>query len=97
MMPRPWFCLAALSGVLALVGIDMTVLNVTLPHLTEQLGASTSEKLWMVNAYSLLMAGFLPGFGALSDRIGHRKMLCGGLLATSFGLTCTNPLPKLRP
>lgn len=37
MTPRPWFCLAALSGVLALVGIDMTVLNVTLPHLTEQL------------------------------------------------------------
>ncbi|TBX99064.1 hypothetical protein E0J21_33410 [Rhizobium laguerreae] len=32
--------------------------NVALPHLTEQLGASTSEKLWMVNAYSSLMAGF---------------------------------------
>ncbi len=76
---RPWLCFAALSGALALIGIDMTVLNVALPHLSMQLGASTSEKLWMVNAYSLLMAGLLPGFGALSDRIGHRKMLCSGL------------------
>ncbi|MDK1494248.1 MFS transporter [Sinorhizobium sp. 7-81] len=81
MIPRPWLCLAALSGALGLIGIDMTVLNITLPHLTEQLGASTSEKLWMVNGYSLLMAGLLPGFGALSDRIGHRRMLCTGLVA----------------
>jgi len=81
---RPWLCLAALSGALAIIGIDMTVLNVALPHLTEQLGASTSEKLWMVNAYSLLMAGLLPGFGALSDRIGHRKMVYSGLMA--FGV-----------
>lgn len=82
---NPWVVLAVISGALAMVGVDMTVLNVALPTLAHELGATTSEKLWMVNAYSLVMAGLLPGFGALADRVGHRTMLLAG--ATVFGLS----------
>lgn len=82
---NPWVILAIVSAGLFLVGIDMTVLNVALPILAYELGATTSEKLWMVNAYSLVLAGLLPGFGTLSDRVGHRRMFIAGL--TVFGLS----------
>lgn len=81
---NPWLVLAIISGALLLIGIDMTVLNVALPRLSQELGATNSDKLWMVNAYSLIMAGLLPGFGTLADKIGHRTMLLSGLLV--FGL-----------
>jgi len=82
---NPWVVLAIISGALLLIGIDMTVLNVALPRLTQELSASTSEKLWMVNAYSLVMAGLLPGFGTLADRVGHRTILIWGMAI--FGLS----------
>ncbi len=81
---NPWLVLAIISGALLLIGIDMTVLNVALPRLSQELGATNSDKLWMVNAYSLIMAGLLPGFGTLADKIGHRTMLLAGLAV--FGL-----------
>lgn len=76
---HPWRVLAIISCALLPIGIDMTVLNVALPRLTQDLGATNADKLWMVNAYSLVMAGLLPGFGALADRIGHRRMLLAGI------------------
>lgn len=76
---NPWTGLAVISLALLPIGIDMTVLNVALPRLTIELGSTNADKLWMVNAYSLVMAGLLPGFGALSDRIGHRTLLLIGL------------------
>lgn len=85
MTRSPWFVLMIVSAGLFMVGVDMTVLNVALPTLARDLGATTSDKLWMVNAYSLVMAGLLPGFGTLSDRIGHRTMFIAGLVI--FGLS----------
>lgn len=82
-----WLVLAIVGGGLSLIGVDMTVLNVALPILVQELGATNAEKLWMVNAYSLTLAGLLPGCGALSDRIGHRKMFVLGLVI--FGVSST--------
>lgn len=82
---NPWLVLVIVSAGLFLVGVDMTVLNVALPALAHELGATTSDKLWMVNSYSLVLAGMLPGFGTLSDRIGHRRMFIAGLIV--FGLS----------
>ena len=84
---NPWLVLAIISSALLLIGIDMTVLNVALPSLSQQLGATTTEKLWMVNAYSLVMAGLLPGFGTLADRVGSRTILIWGLIV--FGVSST--------
>ncbi|WP_368082342.1 MFS transporter [Klebsiella oxytoca] len=72
------------SVALFLVVVDMTVLNVALPVLARELNATNAEKLWMVNTYSLVLAGLLPGCGTLSDRIGHRKVFTAGLII--FGL-----------
>ncbi|MDR3468220.1 MAG: MFS transporter [Xanthobacteraceae bacterium] len=79
-----WLILLTVSSALALVVIDMTVLYTALPGLTHELAATTSEKLWIVMAYGLVVAGLLPGFGALGDRLGHKRTFVGGLVV--FGV-----------
>lgn len=75
-----WLVLAVLSLALLLVAIDMTVLYIALPTLTNLLGASSSEKLWIVNMYPLIVAGLLLGAGTLGDRIGHQRLFVIGLV-----------------
>ena len=48
-----WLILAIVTSTLFLIIIDMTVLYTALPRLTQALGATASEKLWIVNAYPL--------------------------------------------
>lgn len=79
-----WLVLAILSSALLLITVDVTVLYTALPRLTADLSASASEKLWIVNAYPLVVAGLLPGLGTLGDRLGHRKLFVAGLAV--FGL-----------
>ncbi len=74
-----WCILAIVSCAVFLISVDMTVLYTALPRLTHDLGASASEKLWIINAYTLVVAGLLPGFGTLGDRLGHKRMLLTGL------------------
>src|SRR5690606_15565775 len=69
---------------LFLIVIDMTVLYTALPHLTLALHATASEKLWIVNAYPLAVAGLLPGMGALSDRYGPKRLFVSGMAV--FGI-----------
>lgn len=80
MFPRNrWLVLATVSSALFLIVIDMTVLYTALPRLTHDLGATATEKLWIVNAYPLVVAGLLPGLGGLGDRVGHKRMFLSGL------------------
>ncbi len=74
-----WLILAIVSSALLLIVVDMTVLYTALPRLTHDLGASASEKLWIVNAYALVVAGLLPGLGTLGDRLGHKTPFIVGL------------------
>jgi DHA2 family multidrug resistance protein-like MFS transporter len=73
-----WLVLGIVSSALFLIVIDMTVLYTALPRLT--LAATATEKLWIVNAYPLVVAGLLPGLGALGDRLGHKQMFMAGLV-----------------
>lgn len=92
-----WFVLAIVSSALFLIVIDMTVLYTALPRLTHDLGATASEKLWIVNAYPLVVAGLLPGLGALGDRLGHRRLFMAGLVV--FGaaslIAAYSPTPSV--
>ena len=49
-----WFILLVVSSALFLIVVDMSVLHTALPTLTRELGASASEKLWIINALSLI-------------------------------------------
>lgn len=82
--PRRWWVLATVSSALLLIVIDMTVLYTALPRLTHDLHASASEKLWIINAYGLVISGLLLGMGSLGDRLGHRRLFLAGLVV--FGV-----------
>lgn len=77
--PR-WLTLGVVSAALFLVVIDMTVLYTALPSLAQALHTTASEKLWILNAYSLVMAGLMPVMGALGDKIGHRRIFIFGMM-----------------
>ena len=74
-----WLILLVVSSALFLIVIDMTVLYTALPSLARDLGTDASEKLWIINAYALVVAGLLPGLGTLGDRVGHKRMFIAGL------------------
>jgi len=76
---RRWLILLVVSSALFLIVIDMTVLYTALPSLARDLGTGASEKLWIINAYALVVAGLLPGLGTLGDRVGHKRMFIAGL------------------
>ncbi|AGA87397.1 MFS transporter [Stutzerimonas stutzeri] len=92
-----WLVLGILSSALLLIVIDMTVIYLALPSLTYELRASATEKLWIVNAYALTVAGLLPGMGALGDRFGHKRMFISGLVVfgwASLG-AAFSPTPEI--
>ena len=78
--PRRWWALGAMSVSLIVVGLDLTVLNVALPTLATDLGASTSQLQWFANAYTLVLAALLLPAGLLGDRFGQKWLLLGALL-----------------
>jgi DHA2 family multidrug resistance protein-like MFS transporter len=75
---RRWVVLATLCLAVLLVAIDATVLNLAIPAITTDLGASATQMLWILDIYSLVLAGLLVSAGALSDRLGRRRVLLAG-------------------
>ncbi|MFI9051721.1 MFS transporter [Streptomyces sp. NPDC053427] len=67
------------------VVLDNTVLNVALPSLVTDLGASTAETQWIVNSYSLAQAGLLLTAGNAADRYGRKRALLFGLGVFGLG------------
>lgn len=82
---RRWWILAVLCLSLVIVVVGNTVVNVTLPRLVEDLGATSTQLQWVVAAYALVFAGLLLTAGALGDRYGRKGALTVGLVI--FGLT----------
>ncbi|MEV0678647.1 MFS transporter [Actinosynnema sp. NPDC050436] len=80
---REWIGLAVLALPTLLLSLDISVLNLALPHLSADLGATATEQLWIMDIYGFMIAGFLITWGALGDLIGRRKLLLIG--ATVFG------------
>ena len=89
-----WLVLAIVSVALLLIVIDMTVLYTALPRLTHDLAATAAEKLWIVNAYPLVVAGLLPGAGTLGDRVGHKRLFLIGLVVFGVASACAAYAPS---
>ncbi|MFJ8745337.1 MFS transporter [Embleya sp. NPDC127516] len=80
---REWIGLAVLVLPCMLVSMDMSVLFMALPFLSSDLEPSSSELLWIMDAYGFLLAGLLITMGTVGDRIGRRRLLLMG--AVGFG------------
>ncbi|MHB8869100.1 MAG: MFS transporter [Thermoleophilia bacterium] len=78
--PRRRQALAVLALSLLVIGMDNTILNVALPTLVNDLGATASQLQWIVDSYVLVFAGLLLTMGALGDRFGRKLALNAGLI-----------------
>ncbi|WP_241774155.1 MFS transporter [Micromonospora haikouensis] len=80
-----WLVLAVLCLAQVTVVLDNTVLTVAVPVLTAELGASTADVQWTINAYALVQSGLLITAGGAVDRYGRRRMLLAGLVLFGLG------------
>jgi DHA2 family multidrug resistance protein-like MFS transporter len=81
---REWMGLAVIALPCMLYSMDLTVLNLALPRIAEELRPSAAQLLWIVDIYGFLLAGALVTMGTLGDRIGRRRLLMIG--AAVFGV-----------
>ncbi|WP_239309302.1 MULTISPECIES: MFS transporter [unclassified Frankia] len=81
-------CLAVFA-----INLDTTIVNVALPELARQLGATTRDLQWIVDGYNLAFAALVLTAGSIGDRFGRRPVLIGGLagfaVASAVGAVCT--------
>jgi MFS transporter, DHA2 family, multidrug resistance protein len=75
---RAWIGLAVLALPAVLASLELTVTNLALPSIAEDLAASSTQLLWTVDIYAFLLAGSLITMGAWGDRIGRRRLLLIG-------------------
>ena len=82
--PRRWRILGVLVLALLVTSIDHTIINVAMPRLVGDLGATSAQLQWIVAAYTIVFAGLLLTAGSMGDRFGRRHALLAGL-ATFLG------------
>jgi EmrB/QacA subfamily drug resistance transporter len=77
---RRWWTLAAMCFALFMIMLDNTVVNVALPSIQDDLGASLAGLEWTVNVYTLTFAVLLVTGGRLGDILGRRRMFLFGVV-----------------
>src|SRR5215468_4180903 len=78
---REWTGLAVLALAAVLYAMDLTVLHLAVPAISEDLRPSSTQLLWITDIYGFMVAGCLVTMGTLGDRIGRRRLLLGGAAA----------------
>jgi EmrB/QacA subfamily drug resistance transporter len=82
--------LAICCASMVVVAMDISIVNVALPAVRRDLGASVSGLQWTVDAYTLVLASFLLLAGSTADRVGRRRIFQIGLVAFGLGsLLCS--------
>ncbi len=81
---------------LLIVSLDNTALNVALPAMRRDLGASVSGMQWTIDAYTLVLASLLMLAGSTADRIGRRKVFVTGLVVFALGSLLCSLAPSLE-
>ncbi|GAB1643649.1 MFS transporter [Krasilnikovia sp. MM14-A1259] len=85
MRRSPWSALVVLALAQFMVVLDVTIVNVALPDIQQDLGFSPSGLQWVISAYTLIFGGFLLLGGRAADLLGRRRVFVAGLLL--FGVT----------
>ncbi|HET9083372.1 MAG TPA: MFS transporter, partial [Candidatus Limnocylindrales bacterium] len=82
---REWLGLAVLALGALMYVMDLTVLHLAVPKMSEELQPSSAQLLWIIDIYGFFVAGALITMGSLGDRLGRRRLLLIG--AAAFGIT----------
>ncbi|MEO8888288.1 MAG: MFS transporter, partial [Jatrophihabitantaceae bacterium] len=76
---RKWLPLLTICLGTFMLLIDVTIVNVALPDMVQDLKASFSSLQWVVDAYALTLAALVLGTGSIADLVGHRRIYVAGL------------------
>ncbi|WP_405096477.1 MFS transporter [Micromonospora sp. NBC_01412] len=77
---RKWLPLMTVCLGTFMLLIDVTIVNVALPDMVGDLGASFGALQWVIDAYALALAALVLGAGSIADRVGHRRAYIAGLV-----------------
>jgi EmrB/QacA subfamily drug resistance transporter len=83
-MARKWWTLLAVCLGMLMLLLDITIVNVALPSIAGDLGASFSDLQWTIDAYALSLAALMLVAGSLGDLLGHRSVFAAGLTVFSI-------------
>jgi EmrB/QacA subfamily drug resistance transporter len=87
--PNRWWTLATVAIGTFMLLLDITIVNVALPAIQKDLGASFTDLQWVVDAYALTLASLLLVSGSVADIIGRRRVFVTGLvLFSAASLAC---------
>ncbi|MFJ9890308.1 MFS transporter [Streptomyces sp. NPDC091287] len=81
---RGGLALLVIASCQLMVVLDVTIVNIALPHMQKDLGFSTENLSWVVNAYTLTFGGLLLLGGRLGDILGRRRIFIFGVLLFVF-------------
>jgi EmrB/QacA subfamily drug resistance transporter len=81
---------------LFMVGLDVTVVNVSLPSIGHDLHAGISGLQWTVDAYTVVVASLLMLAGSMGDRVGRRRTFCVGLVVFSAASLLCSLAPTIE-
>jgi EmrB/QacA subfamily drug resistance transporter len=82
---RRWWILIILCVSLLVIVLDNSILNVAIPTIVRDLGATEGQIQWIVDSYTLVFAGLLLTMGSLGDRFGRRGALQAGFVVFGIG------------
>jgi MFS transporter, DHA2 family, multidrug resistance protein len=84
-VPARYQALAVIILGILLSVLDASIVNLALPDISRDLGASASASVWVVNAYQLAILGLLLPCAHLGDRLGYRRVYLVGLVVFTAG------------
>ena len=87
--PRRGLVLLAMCLAQAMILLDVTIVNIALPSIQNQLHESPADLEWVITAYALALAALIPVSGTLGDRWGRRRLFAVGMaLFTAGSIAC---------
>ncbi|GAA2825174.1 MFS transporter [Kitasatospora paracochleata] len=81
---HPGIALTVIAATQLMVVLDITIVNIALPHIQQALNFSTTGLSWVINAYTLTFGGLLLLGGRMGDILGRRRVFIVGVLLFSF-------------
>ena len=95
--PRIYYAMVATFSGLFLAVLDGTICNVALPSISEDLQVSSSDSIWIINAFQLVIMMSLLPFSSLGELFGYKRIYLFGVAVFTVGslfcsLTATLPL-----
>src|SRR5437868_15462040 len=79
-----WILLVACVAQFMVI-LDLSIVNVALPHIQDSLNISSASLTWVIDAYAILFASFLMLGGRAADQLGQRRVFVAALVL--FGVT----------